>query len=488
MKPFPWQLQAEFSPEFDLPGQYILTAGEHELPPSWSRHELGRWRLASEKRLPVFRLEDQQGNHVGFILGYPITAEGQLWVDQSLSLRLPDLAQFAEWLYTLSGRWLAILLTGDRERVYMDAVGSLVCVYSPSLGIVAASPALVPYTAETQDRVELIEQMPIPESVAMYFVGMTPRYGVSRLLPNHYLDLAEWQQHRHWPCGPIQRVADTDAACAEVGAFVKRNIAAVAAEYPLQLSITGGRDSRLLMACARSLIEDIQFFTSDLPEEGRRSDVVNGSKIARRFGLNHQIIPFTPPSERQTRLWLYRSGCAMGSYHSMISMNSIQRLDPRRAYLSGYVGEVARYFYQRQAAALETSRSGVTPEFLLGLINAPATDEARENVTSWLANQPLQDLDQVLDLYYVEQRIGAWIAVGSSAVADFVALELWPLNNRRVVEIMLGLPLDFKLKAGLHDKVIAAEWPELLELPFNQPVDSSSLPRKIRRAARRLGF
>ena len=478
----PYEIHQAFHPE-DLAGHFVLAAEPAHVPPTWTQFQLGCRHLACEPRLPCFRLVDKRAQPLGFLLGFPINEAGDLLVDTSREVVVANPAEIEPWLYALAGRWLAILITPDFERVYMDPGGSLCAVYSESAGIVATSSGLIPYSADTGDRTELIAQMPILSQVSMYPIGITPRYGVERLLPNHYLDLSTWRPHRHWPQKPIATNPDTETVTREITALTRRHIAAVAAQYPLQMSMTAGRDSRALLAVSRPLLERAQFFTTSQPTRTAELDVHIAKRIARTHRLDHRVVPFIVPDEIERHLWYHRTGCSIGNPSSAECTRMIKQLDPERAYLPGFLGELSRYVYVNFLSTLVPEWDGrtVTPEHLMALSLAPRTEEAMARMTGWLDSVQLENVDQIINLFYLEQRVGCWVAINTSAFADTYRFELWPFNNRRIVELMLSLPVEFKMANGMHTAIMDQEWPELLDIPLNK----TPLRMRIRRKATR---
>ena len=225
-----------------------------------------------------------------------------------------------------------------------------------------------------------------------------------------------------------------------------------------------------MLAAARLFVEQVEFFTTYQPTRTAELDVYMAKRIARDRRLNHRIIPHEAANKADKHLWLYRTGCSIGNPPSFQSARLIKRLDPDRVFLSGYIGEVVRYYYGKTLSKSVPQWDGrtITPEHLLLLSQAPCTEEGLARMTSWLSSVPLESADQILDLFYLEQRVGCWISVATSAFADSYRFELWPLNSRRIIELMLALPLEFKIAGGMHRTLIFQEWPELMDYPINE--------------------
>ena len=150
-------------------------------------------------------------------------------------------------------------------------------------------------------------------------------------------------------------------------------------------------------------------------------------------------------------------------------MKSVRRLDASRAYLSSYISEVGRDFYDNALDAAHPAwrEEGVTAADLVGLTGAPLNTETESTMATWLAGQPLADPEQIVSLFYAEQRMGAWVSVLPLSYADSNACHMFPLNHRRVLAHLITLPSACRRTAQFNTDIITAEWPELLAYPFN---------------------
>ena len=74
----------------------------------------------------------------------------------------------------------------------------------------------------------------------------------------------------------------------------------------------------------------------------------------------------------------------------------------------------------------------------------------------------------VLDFAYVEQRLGCWGGPQMYGGDDRSACHLWPLTHRRIFELIMRFPYEYKEKRKFWLDACALEWKELLDLPFNE--------------------
>lgn len=467
-------------------GQFLLCCRDRPIPPGWAVREQSGWRLAAHPKLPVRELQDASTRPIGWMLGWAISPEGrlgtgpvQLDVDAA-SPDAPDRVQDA--IYRRGGRFACVLLIGDLQRFYLDPCGSLAAVYGPRQQEVASTPPLIapPDDGDDDRDEELIELMRIGEAANWYPFGLTPRTSVERVLPNHYLDLRRWRVVRHWPAGEIPVDRTTEQAARNVADVLRRQVAAVADRDPIHLSLTAGRDSRMILACARDRVEQVEFFTVAIPCRTGRRDCDIARRIARKLGLRHRVLPAEEASAEERRAWLDRTGWCVCDWDFTLA-RTYARLDPDRHYLTGQAGDVVRACYWRARYGPETT---LTPEILLKEMQLPANDRVRRHAAHWLDGLPVADARAALDLLYIEQRLGCWAGPRDYGQVTTKSI-LYPFNHRDALDAMLRINPEDRHDKVLENLVIEQEWPELLAWPFNAPVGLKGMVHTVRDAVRR---
>ena len=230
----------------DLVGQFVLCQSLSNIPESWSRRTIGSWHLGFHSTLSVLDILGSDSTVIGWLLGYPIDSEAQLVREEvrfSFSPGASDAAeQFETALYTYGGRFAAILVSPQSTRFYVDPCGSLAAVFCREQQTVASTSTLIPYSEASKDNQELIDQVMIPGTDNWYPFGLTSRYGVERVMPNHYLDLNSWEVIRHWPQEEIVTLTDAGAAVSEFVSLVKNNISNFSKEFTVTSTYPKLRD------------------------------------------------------------------------------------------------------------------------------------------------------------------------------------------------------------------------------------------------------
>lgn len=448
--------------EFD--GQFVLSKSEEYFPKKWKTRKIGDWFLSSHKSLPVIEIGRPDGQAIGWLLGYPITQKARLLNSKVIlkdSSCLSD--QFETWVCSLSGRFACIMVTPRIKRVYLDSCGSLAVVYSTEKRSVASTTTLLGDLGKDGDH-DLIKALGMPESDAWYPSGLTPMKNVRRLLPNHYLDLDRWEPIRHWPKPDDldESIGDFEATVKTVVECLKKNILAVSRQYPVQMSLTAGRDSRMLLACSRDVLQRIKFHTGVWVPSG--IDSVVGSQLARKLKLNHVTLSVKQAGREELDDWQIRTGHCVAGEIWRIHPTS-RKIDPHRAFLPGCAGEVGRAYYWRDG---DENIGKLTAHEILKRTKLPPLGKIVSNTDSWLNEISHLTWNTILDLTYIEQRLGCWAGPLQYGQDGMHQARIFPFNDRSIFKAILNSPVEPRRRQRLADDILSSEWPELLDLPFNK--------------------
>jgi hypothetical protein len=484
-----------------LVGQFILGSVGTRVPEGWASERIGDWVLGRHPSLPEIRLLGDDDRIVGWFLGYPIDGKGKLWNGRE-TIRIPGVedstaSRIEEFVYSFGGRFLVALVGVRQPRLYLDPCGSLSVVYCAHQEVVVSTPNLIPYDEQTRDRTDLIREMGIPEKNAMYPLELTPRNNVVRLVPNHFLDLSQWQSVRHWPKQAMASEGSVDDAVTAIAAITKRNIAAVVSRTPTYLRMTAGNDSRMLLACAKDVADRLELFTVPVQDDGAKIDLAIARKIARRFGLRHFVSKFEMPKQEDLDEYMFRIGYGTGEPYGWQAATMFKQANPAYAQLDGGICGLERGKYYDIS---DTESTKVTPERLLKCCNAPSSELTLSPLKRWLDTVPSTDPFHILDLFCLEQRIGGWQGMLPYAEARDPGFQLLPVCHREIITRMLTLPTEYRRlgflscrvahvgPAPLMKEIIEREWPELLEFPINKPIGLLRMSLAVRRYRSKLAF
>ena len=273
----------------------------------------------------------------------------------------------------------------------------------------------------------------------------------------------------------------TDQAVAQVATALVDAVRPLGeAAAPVELSLTGGKDSRLIAAALTAAGVPFRARTHGF---AHHPDVVIAGLIADRLGVEHTVTEPRPPGTPDEADVLGRLRSAVLVSDGMLSAfenvgSGVRPApeDPPRAdepvQAGGHGGELLRGGYAQAAwrtpAALGAARAAelfrrMTTRRLSLLRPAPAAAYLASLAPSAaaLARGPLPALDD----FYLVNRAGRWSAAARQAYLLRSAL-VQPLFADRVVQAARAVPLRHRMSDRLHRDVLALLCPELAGIPL----------------------
>lgn len=367
-------------------------------------------------------------------------------------------------LHGLGGRFVCFARAGRRQRLYLDAAGSLSMLYSPRHAMAASTVGLFPDDGEDDDESKLIEAIDVGRRNSFFPFGLSPRRSIRRLLPNHLLNLDSWRTRRHWPNSAIPPAREPERALGEIAELLLGTLEAIITSgHRPQLSLTAGYDSRVLLALLHHRIASVDWFTWDLPDAAADRDVRLAQQLASELGLSHTVIPFRAAEPGEQVRWLHRSGLAVGELRGMSLATTVGTMDPSRYYLPALGSEAGRGRYWRKR---DHEASHLRAQDLVRRLDLPAHPRLLAAARRWLQGVKIDNSLQRLDLLHIEQRLGCWAGVTAYGDANG-PIRIQPFSNRRIFALMLSLPAEMRRQDAIPQALIRAAWPELLAFPVN---------------------
>jgi hypothetical protein len=249
---------------------------------------------------------------------------------------------------------------------------------------------------------------------------------------------------------------------------------------PVELSLTGGKDSRLIAAALTAAKVPFRARTHGF---ANHPDVIVAAMMARQLGVEHVVTepraaaPEHAPDEAEL---LARLRSAVLVCDGMLSaFENLGRPDPQAAtepvQTGGHGGELLRGGYapaawsqRRPARAWSEARGAELFRRLLtrrlGLLRPAAAGQYLARLTpcaAALGGGPLRALDE----FYLVNRAGRWSAAARQAYLIRSPL-VQPLFGDQVVLAARQVPLRDRITDRLHRGILAELSPGLLDLPL----------------------
>ena len=249
---------------------------------------------------------------------------------------------------------------------------------------------------------------------------------------------------------------------------------------PVELSLTGGKDSRLIAAALTAAQVPFRARTHGFASH---PDVIVAAMIARVLGIEHVVTeprPAAPEQAPDEADLLARLRSAVLVSDGMLSaFENVGRPDPRfttePVQTGGHGGELLRGGYApaawsdrkparvwSEARGTELFRRMVTRR--LGLVRPAVAGAYLASVAPFAVSLPRGPL-RTLDDFYLVNRAGRWSAAARQGYLLREPL-VQPLFGDRVVRAARAVPLADRITDRLHRGVLEALCPELLDLPL----------------------
>jgi hypothetical protein len=471
--------------------QFILGPAPFAPNPYWSCMRLGELFLSVHRDLRC--ASTTQANGVVVLLGHAVDPfradrDEQAIVDV-LGSATWNIAQLISATSALAGRWLVIAQNREGSYIFADACGMRRCAYlAEGTGIWCASePELIgantPLALTADEDVRQFVSHPAHAKHQSAWVGNQTIYqGVLRLMPNHYLDVGQRRQIRHYPHAQIQP-QDPAPLIERATAILRGAMTAITQRHKVSLGVTAGWDSRLMVAASRHVKDRIEYFTwqkSDMPDH--HPDIVVPKKLAQALRLNFAIRPapnvfpawfISILAQNVTATILPKTG---NIYAQLLASQD-------QINLNGNTSEVARNYYYDRSGRGQDELSSQRMAMLL-LHSEEVTAYPVRQIEEWKRGLscPL-DGPAMLDFLYWEQRMGGWC--GQYFAEQDIAMDVFqPFNCRVLLEALLACPRSMRSRPDypLYRELIVRLWPEAMQVPINP----SNLPFRVRRKLGRL--
>jgi hypothetical protein len=265
---------------------------------------------------------------------------------------------------------------------------------------------------------------------------------------------------------------------------------------PVELSLTGGKDSRLVAAALAAAGVPVVARTHGFADH---PDVVVAAEVARCLAIEHLVRTPAAPGQQVDVLGRIRATVLVAD--GMLSaFENVGRPDPAAApalTAGGHGGELLRGGYAETAArsaaggrlrhvpapALRAARSAELLRRLttrhLGLARRGPAAAYAASLAPWtlpLARHPLPALDD----FYLVNRAGRWSAAARQAYLLRERLTQ-PLFDDRVVRAARTVPLADRVSGALSAAVLTELAPALAGVPFAGKPPSGAAPFDWRR-------
>lgn len=393
---------------------------------------------------------------------------------ENLALRLKNNdIEFYDYLNELSGRFVVIVISGEKSFVLQDATGLKTCFYTVDSEKFSMSshPGLLGevYRLSVDPLVFEITNSQKYHMGGLYLPGILSPYSeVKQLLANTQYNLNTRKVTRFFPYEYIgMRTLDQDFV-SEVSRILYKQNQQLFSRFKVALSLTAGLDSRLSLSLLKNFKNKFKSFTYTI--WGNKSHKVDASvagDMANKYNFHHEQVKYRKSDGNAdiARVIARNHG---GIRRSISVHEAFKDFFPEEYVdLRSNVSEIFRCYWQKNPI----HRDAHLPlEKILSLYKKSIKSICEE---AWIEFLNVQDFSQErfygydpFDLFYWEHRMSNWMAL-SLLDADTSHETFIHYNNRKLLITFLSIPFEDRLEDKIPRMLIEHNWPELLDIPIN---------------------
>lgn len=258
---------------------------------------------------------------------------------------------------------------------------------------------------------------------------------------------------------------------------------------PSVVLVTGGRDSRLILAAA---LRGGFAFSAQTGGTDETDDVRIARALCAAAGIEHRMLPPHPFGDflahwremAAVLAWTTGATATLADAAGFPLVPNPPAPAPLPLWHTGQGGEIARGYYGAAGVEALVARFLGRRPGRRGVLSSDGERRVREQVAGWAEGlrAPAADLG---DLFYLQRRMATWAAPTHAAV-EYVRDSTSALWSWRLLPDLLGLPAAARRREELHLRVLEELAPGLVDLPFEGdrpwPARQPALARRARRA------
>jgi hypothetical protein len=454
--------------------QFTIATSPSPLMQDFRDASFGNLFVHVHRHWAVVKILDSNGKQAGIFIGVVVDPAAKVVVGEQLTWPsgpstddFDHKASFEQFIYHFTGTWTCVVNLPGLRAIYLDAGGTIPLVFNGERRIAASSPIQIYSDADMALSVLAVPKNFIDQD--KYFpAGLTAHHGIERLLINFRLNLDSWVQERIW--APDGRRHELEPLIARIITRASGTIEALVNDGHTAMSLSAGRETRVLMGFCRFYLSRLTSYTIKFPKQV--VDVAMARKLAQRHGLKHSVCEPVERSKSERAIWLKRTGHCVGGLVSYFLVEAPH--EPKYA-LTGLYGEVGRGFLY---SATDNADDLLSPQEILKRLNLPLERSFLVAVAKWLGTLPSVDTFTKLDMAYLELRMGCW-ATPKFTGRESNTIQIPPMSDREVLAAFLSLPHETRKSQDLCPAIVRTCWPELLDIPINKGTRLQNLQETI---------
>ena len=481
--------QQKVAPEEALSTQFLLTPTPAAPLEGLKALQLETFVLHYGRAVEMMRMVDGKGRLFGVFLGIGVDPDGALITPESFqqfdSQAEGFVAAIEHYIAYTAGRYMVVLDCPAARRILVDPVAHLSTLYDPRTRRVGSSVQMVLDRPIEPDPLFQTAEIPAGtlegEAEPGYILGHSQDASVKFCLPNHSLCLESFRPARTWPqadsfppCPP----EEYDALVAAMVARLRAVLGALVTGRPSIMPVSGGTDSRKLLACVTDRLDDLREFFAFEHTEYARLDADTGEYVVSAL-LNQPFrrYPRQPSAaiaamndfqrrQRKRIFWLRTSSVAPPPNEHVLGMT--EQTPSGHLHLRGNVMDLMRgVWWGSFAKRHDKAELGLDEEigalFMLGDPSKRIIVKWAEEYLQWKQGLPPEARALVFDFIFLELFLHVSSAKYYGYENNFY---ICPFSDRSLIEMTLRFPVEMRFAGTLNEMFLQKADPRLADQPY----------------------
>lgn len=394
---------------------------------------------------------------------------------QTLNDAQEDEKTFQSILGELTGIYCLLRITPD----FIDLYGDASCMQTVFYGIHQRHLFIASHSLMLEDVCHVPVDSYIRKLVNYRFYplfgralpgDLSPYCEFARLISNHRvrIESGKCRTERYFPTEDYREFSEKEIedAILKISQLLSRNLTLIAEKWKKPaISVTGGCDSKTTLAAARDVYDKFSYFSYD-SSDTEKVDADAAGRICAHLGLPHTL--YVIPREdsafsdfEETQEFLQKNSGNIGG----INRNDVRK----RSFFAdkadfdvevkSWVSECGRAYYNKRFAKKHFPERP-TPGYcsLLYKVFYPFCGVFRETnrvFGSYISRYLTDGLKQYpwQELFFWEFRMSSWNGLVISGEHKYSFDITIPYNNRTIIDLLLRMPLDYRMNDTAYRKI-----------------------------------
>lgn len=468
--------------------QFLFTDKEIRLLPYWRDHKIVfKGKVSNLIFHPDLDFSKSEGQLSIVLLGYILDPfnpdQGNQEVVDNLA-RCDTIKEAFRKTDFMNGRYVMIVSDGRNHYIINDSTASKQIYYYFSEDgnfAIGSTPNIITNYFEcaktnNQDLLKYLNSERYLNHNKSWFGVETQYKDIYLLLPNHYLDVDNKTSGRFWPV-TNSPAKETKEAIKYIAEIMRGTIESASKRYTLHCSLTGGWDSRMILAASKYRISEMEFYTFRHAEHYKKNiwDIFIPQKLADKFQLKHSFIHLDGSLPEKEFLEVFKLNSIFNrNVYAEIYYKYILNGHDTKMNVTGIMGDqILRVFYRFEGE--------ITAEKFADKFHERKNPYVVNSIRKWLddVNPIVPEFDyHIIDWFNWEHYFGIWGGI-SATEHDIARDELRIFNCRELLSTFMRIDekLRYRDNPIAHKMIIKQNWAELLE----ERIEPSNIQYRIQK-------